>query len=171
MSVVIFLKERMNSRRKNAAHWWQSGQSLVEVTVASTALIFGLIAIISSLLLAVRNSSASNKQALAIQHGQEAIEVFRKFQRELGWESFYDLIRDNGTNLTLCLMTLPQDNSDLDDIQVGSCSVSSTYTGFVREADIVVNSTTQISVTVNVSWRDGPNTREVSVRQIFRDFR
>lgn len=145
------------------------GQSLVEVTIATTALVFGLVAVVSGLILSVRNSSVANNQAIATQQTQEAIEVFRRFKRQLGWESFYSIIRADGTNFTYCLQNLPTDTTNFQSISTGNCSVSASYTGFVRQAAISVVSSTEIQMTVTVTWRDGSTTRSATAKQIFQD--
>lgn len=157
----------MNKRRK----MWSRGQSLVEVTVASTALIFGLVSLISGLLLAVRNSSVSSNQSLATQQAQETIEVFRKFQRTLGWETFYNTINADGSSITYCLRDLPADNASFQSMQVGSCSVTATDTSFIRQASVVVTSPSEIQVTANVQWRDGTTVRSASAKNIFRSYK
>lgn len=155
-------------KKKN---FWSQGQSLVEVTVASVALIFGLVSVVSGLMLAVRSSNVSNRQSLATLETQEVIEVFRKFQRELGWETFYGVLRADGTSMTYCLTNLPTNNTEFQGMTLGACTVSANDTDFVRQANVVVTSTTEIQVTATVSWRDGTTTRTASAKNIFRSFR
>ncbi|MEO8581865.1 MAG: hypothetical protein ABI425_04825 [Patescibacteria group bacterium] len=151
--------------------FWSSGQSLVEVTVASVAMIFGLVSVISGLLLAVRNSSVSNNQSLATQNTQEVIEVFRKFQRQLGWETFYSTIQADGNSVTYCLTDLPTDNASFQNMSIGACTVSANSTAFVRQASVVVVSLTEVQVTATVTWRDGTTTRTASAKNIFRSYK
>ncbi len=148
--------------------FWQSGQSLVEVTVATVALTFGLVAIVSGLLLAVRNSSVSSNQSKATQDTQEVIEVFRKYQRELGWESFYATLLADGGSVTYCLTNLPTSTTEFVNMSVGACSVSANSTAFVRQASVVITSPNEIQVTATVSFRDGNTTRSTAARNIFR---
>lgn len=148
----------------------RSGQSLVEVTIATAALAFGLISVISGVLLAVRNASVSNTQAQATQKAQETIEIFRRFQRTLGWETFYSIINADGASITYCLNTLPTDTTSFQNMTVGACSFASNNTNLVREAVVTVTSSTEISVTANVKWRDGNTVRTATAKNIFRSY-
>jgi Tfp pilus assembly protein PilV len=150
--------------------FFRSGQSLVEVTIATAALAFGLVSVISGMLLAVRNSSVSSTQAIATQKAQETIETFRRFQRTLGWETFYSIISADGSSITYCLNTLPIDSTTFQNMSVGACSFSSTNTNLVREATVVVTSSTEISVTATVKWRDGTTVRNATAKNIFRQY-
>lgn len=151
-------------------HYLSRGQSLVEVTVASAALMFGLVAIVSGLILSVRNSTQANKQAIATQKAQEGVEIFRKYQRELGWEAFQDVLDEDGTPSTYCITTLPTDNSEFQGMTLGSCSFSQTETDFIREASVDVQNDNIVAVTVTVSWRDGTNTRTAHAKNIFKKY-
>lgn len=161
------MKNKSVSTKK---HFWSSGQSLVEVTVASVALIFGLVSVISGLMLAVRNSTVSSRQVTATQESQEVIEVFRKFQRQLGWESFYGVLRADGTVMSYCLQTLPTTAAAFQSMPVGACTVSANNTDFVRQADVVITSANEIELSVTVTWRDGNTTRLSGARNIFRNY-
>lgn len=144
------------------------GQSLVEVSVAATALIFVLVSVVSGLILSVRNTTFSKTQALATQQAQEGIEVFRRFRNELGWESFYQIISADGSNHTYCMNSEVETVSQLQNLPTGVCTVSANFTGFRREVYVTVVSTTEISLEVRVSWRDGTRDRQAVAKQILQ---
>jgi len=150
------------------SNFTNAGQSLIEVSVAATALIFVLVAVVSGLILSVRNTTFSKTQALATQQTQEGIEIFQRFRNELGWETFYQTINADGSNTTYCIMNDVSTTTQFQNMQTGGCSVSATFTGFVREAIIDVRSTTEVAVEVRVEWRDGTEDRATSAKQIFQ---
>lgn len=156
----------------NKSRAGQSGQSLVEVTIAAAALATGLVAVIASLIVSLRNNSVSSTQTLATQQNQEAIESFRQFQKELGWETFYQILNSKGNNYTVCLQNLPEDSADFNGLSTGACSVSGGFTGLVREAQIVVvgGANQEIQMTATTTWNDGATTREARAIHTFRDY-
>jgi Tfp pilus assembly protein PilV len=150
----------------------QSGQSLIEVAIAATALVFVLVAIVSGLMLSVRNSTYSNNQAVATKHTQEGIELFRRFNNELGWESFHSIINNDGTNFTYCLNDIHQitDVDDFRSLNTGTCGSSEVIDGtlFRREAEVSVINDDEIAFTINVHWQDGEEVRTTTLQQSLR---
>lgn len=148
----------------------QRGNSLIEVAIAATALVFVMVAIVSGMMLAVRNSSHANNQALATKYTQEGIELFRRMYNELGWESFHSVIDDNGSNI-YCLDDLSQiiDHEDFDDINTGACGENEIITGtpFTRQATVNVG-TNEITFIVTVTWPDGDKNPSTRIEQTFR---
>lgn len=148
-----------------------AGQSLIEVLVATTGLVFVLVAVVAGFVFSVRNTSFANDQSLATKYAQEGIEVFRRFQNELGWPLFYTTIRADGSTFSYCMAQTPQNVSAFQSLPTGTCSQSSVISGtdFTRQLQVTVNSTTEITVVSTVVWPDGQNTRQAIVTQVFRE--
>lgn len=157
-----------------------AGNTLVEVMIAGTVLVFVLVAVVSGLILATKNSSYAKNQALATRRVQEGIEFFRSYQFELGWESFYGILRADGSVFSYCLNSLPSTAvSFRDSLTPRTCSVTNAAdkipgTQFFRQVnitlpDLVNNDEARIEVVV--SWIDGPDTRTAKGTQILRRWR
>lgn len=151
---------------KNFFVYSSTGNSLVEVIVATGALVFVLVGVVSGMILAVRNSSYSNRQAQATKHTQETIEMFRHFYLALGWESFYEeMLADSpgSVDFTYCLPSLISD-PDPDQAAVqfrnlssgGSCTAEIPNTPFVREVFVHRGAVTDpLEIEVEVRWTEG----------------
>lgn len=157
-----------------------AGNTLVEVMIAGTVLVFVLVAVVSGLILATKNSSYAKNQALATRRAQEGIEFFRSYQFELGWESFYDILRADGSNFSYCLTTLPSIAiSFRDSLTPRTCSVTNATdkipgTHFFRQANIILPdlvNNDEVRIEVIVTWIDGPDTRIAKSTQILRKWR
>ncbi len=147
-------------------HVSSAGQSLVEVIVAAAALVFVLVAVVSGMILAVRNASFSNRQAQATKHTQETIEMFRNFQLLLGWEGFHrEFVNDSvSTSFSYCLpATISQPDPELaatefHNLAAGEC-VSSNFipgTQFLRQVNVQRGTVTEpIEIEVIVVWAEG----------------
>lgn len=152
----------------------QTGQTIVEVLIAATAMVIVIVAIISGMTLSLRNSTFSNSQALATKRTQEAIEVLRRFQVELGWESFYSIISSQGsrTNFTYCMASVPETVSELRTLPTSSCGAGTVIpdTPFTREVHVVVNSSQEIEFEAVVEWMEADKTLTSRSTQVFRQW-
>lgn len=149
-----------------------SGQTLLEVIVATTGLVFVLVAIMSGVVLALSNTVFANNQSLATKRSQEAIETFRRYQVELGWETFHDVIDADGSTVVYCLPTLPTTVNEFNSMSTGGCDTGDTIpdTNFTREVTATVISDTQIEVEATVEWFDRSQVRSSHAKQVFRDW-
>jgi type II secretory pathway pseudopilin PulG len=163
-----------NSRLK--LHQSQPGNTLVEVMIAGTVLVFVLVAVVSGLILATRGGSFAQQQALATRRAQEGIELFRGFQFQLGWESFYDVLRADGANFSYCLNTLPTTPVAFRDMTARSCTITDVNdriagSFLVRQVNVslpdLINND-EARVTVVVSWQDAGDVRSAQLTQILR---
>lgn len=149
-----------------------AGQSLIEVLIATTALVFVLVGIVAGLVLSVHNTTYSNQQSLATKYAQESIEVFRRFQNELGWPLFQRTIAADGSSFTYCMANEPTTFAAFQSISRGACSASAVIpnTNFTRQIVVTVNSANQITLVATVSWDDGQETRQATITQILRNW-
>jgi len=128
----------------------RSGQSLIEVVVATGIAMLILVALVAGAMTAVRNSQFSRTKARAMQLSQEAIEWIRG-EREKGWSEFTD---NSGT---FCL-------DGLSFTKNRACSLSEKiFNQFTRQAVLVKESDEKIKVTITTSWTDsnGEHSEEI----------
>lgn len=155
------------SRRVSSHDLFSQGQSLLEVIVASGVLVFVLVAVVSGMILSVRNSRFAQNQALATKYTQETIEMFRHFYSALGWEAFYqEFLNDSAVaTFSYCLPTLitepdPQVAAqEFQDLSPGPCPPTTYIPGteFLREVSVIRGATVDdpIELEVRVSWIEG----------------
>lgn len=135
----------------------QSGQSIIEVLIATGVVALVMTAMMAAMTLSLQNSSQAKYRSLATKLGQEGVENIRQYRDKLGWETFYQIINSQGNGL-YCLNTLPATNPQLEALTSGACqtySISQTGVNFKREILIDVLDENQIRLEVNVSWLDG----------------
>jgi type II secretory pathway pseudopilin PulG len=147
----------------------QSGQSLIEVIMATGVVALVMTALAASMTISVKSAAQSKYRALATKYGQEVLEVYRRERARMGWESFHDILLADGAGATYCLEeTLPPTTQDFIDLEAGgTCQngFSAAGTTFYREASHSVISADQVQVTVTVKWMDADRIREVELRQ------
>lgn len=151
----------------------QSGQSVIEVLIATGVVSLVMTALMATMTLSLQNSSQSKYRSLATKLGQEGLESFRQFRDELGWEYFYQAIDAQGTG-TYCINTLPASGEQLQSLTYGACSdypISRTGVAFQREAYIDVISADEIRIEMTVAWLDGADERNSFVVQEFKNWR
>lgn len=164
---------QLNNMKRKKQH---SGQSLVEVLVATAVVGIVMTAIAAGLLLSVKNTAISKYRAIANAKAQEGLEVFRRERSLLGWTSFVASLREG----TICLNSLPSSGDTFSGYiatNANACTGGTEEAGstFTREADIQVTSVgggtnNQVRVEVIVSWTDGDTVREVSLVQEFKEY-
>lgn len=151
----------------------KSGQSIIEVVVAATALVFVLVAIVAGLTLAVRNTTFSNLQSLATRRGQETIEVFKRFQIELGWDGFRDALladqQTSGQAFTYCVSDLPTTVGEFGALSRSECSASELIDGtnFSRAVSVRIIDADSIEIETIVEWTESTGVKQTSSKQVF----
>ncbi len=139
----------------------RSGQSILEVVIA-TAMIS--VAIIAALSLANQSQKSSNYAKLldqATAYNNQAADYFRNQKTLLGWGAFTEKITTDASGNTAyyCLATLPDSTSStFETLTAGVCSDTDLILGtiFQREVSIdnsdLINGTTNITITT--TWPD-----------------
>lgn len=150
----------------------RSGQTIVEVIVATGILALVLTAIVAGLALSVKNTAQSKFKALSSKLAQEGIESIRKFRDQLGWDTFYTILNNQGSGF-YCLNTLPADVDSFQNLELGVCDSGFAVVGseFEREAYIDIISADEISIEMTVSWDDAGTTREALINQEFKNWK
>lgn len=140
-----------------------SGQTMIEMVVATGMVALVLVAIVSGIALSIRNSRFSKNKALATRYAHEAVEKFRNYRDEVGWEPFIDEVLGGSTELDFCLPTMPASAVEVTNF-TGACvseKITNTLgnTEFVRGAHVTVQSQSNpndtVEMTVTVTWVEG----------------
>jgi type II secretory pathway pseudopilin PulG len=144
-------------------HTHNSGQTLIEIIVAIGLVIMVLITLVSALTLGIRNNQFAKDQALAKNRVREATEWFRSLRQQMGWDSFYTMITNDGPSITYCLQYLPTTINDAESLGNQPCGfleILPGSTSFYRNAIITIpaGTTDEVDVQVEVSWTSGGKT-------------
>jgi len=151
-----------------------AGQTLVEVIVATSVVALVMTAIVAIVTVSVRNTAQAKAKALATKYSQEGVEYFRQKRTDLGWESFYSILAEDGTTFGYCLASLPATNNAFQALTQSSCTASQAVDArgmFRRDAAVTLSDVLGvqiISVLVTVRWQEGTITRESRASQDFR---
>ncbi|HSW90063.1 MAG TPA: type II secretion system protein [Patescibacteria group bacterium] len=147
--------------RKNCS---ESGQTLIEILIAITLIVFVLTSLASGLSLGVRNSRFSANASTAKDRITEAQEWVRSVENQAGWESFYQMVSADNPPVTYCLTSLPTSVQEFDALIGSNCLPSETIpnTVFSRAMTLTVVSPTAIDSLVTISWIDSGKAQSVS---------
>ncbi len=152
---------------------FSKGQSMVEMVVAIGMVALVLVAIVSGISLSVRNSRFSKNKALATRYAQEAVESFRSYRDEVGWDPFLDEVLSGGESSTYCLPTIPGSIVDIAG-SLGMCSGEKIVntagdTEFVREV-VVTDNTGMVEIEAEISWTEGSKTHNSTLISRFNEW-
>lgn len=144
-----------------------AGQTIVEVLVAVAVLGLVLTAVAAMLTLTVKNAAESRSKALATQRAQEAVEVYRRERKVLGWTEFLANVGDG----TFCLNILPTNSDEFKALANGECTegVPEAGTEFIREVTVSQPAAGVVKIEATVGWTDGNKSRSVVVTQQLQD--
>jgi Tfp pilus assembly protein PilV len=144
------------------------GSSMIEILIATGVVGLVMTAVVSSLVLSVKNSSVSKYKVIASTRAQEAMEVFRREKVLLGWSQYYDVLSSG----TYCINALASDSAQFKTLDVAACNEDQKIAGtsFVREALVNIISDEEIRVEIVVSWMDGNVPRSTNLIQMFKKY-
>lgn len=145
----------------------QSGQTIIEVLIATVVVALVMTAIASALTSSLRNTAEGKFRSYANTHAQQAMEVFIRERNLLGWQQFTESVISGA----FCLNELPADSAAFLIMPSGSCTEGVAFAGteFVRQANVTVVNAEEIRVEVEVLWEDNGRNREVSLTQEFKN--
>lgn len=140
----------------------KSGQSILEVVIATTMI---SIAIIAALGLTNQSQKSSNYAKLldqATSYNNQAADYFRNQKHLLGWASFTEKITSDagtGNTTTYCLNTMPDSSTiTFDSLTASSCDESDRIaaTIFTREVNISTLdlASGNIEIVITTTWPD-----------------
>lgn len=150
----------------------ESGQTIIELLVATLVVGLVVISVAVGLTYSIKNTSEVRYRQSASTLGQDAIEFFRQQRAIFGWNSFSAAM--SGTR-TYCLKTIPTSLVSLP--LPSTCSLTDTVPatagfnpGFRREVQIInTGPGTEIQITATVSWqRTNGQDSEVILRQTLK---
>jgi len=150
--------------------FFQSGQSLIEVLIATTVVALVLTSIAAGMVMSLKTSSESKYRSFANFYSQEAMEFFKRERVKLGWTDFQDtLLGFSSTNI--CLMSLPANLIDLAGF-ASSCTEGEVFVGneFTRSVNIVSPSADKIVITISVNWYDGDQEKALNLDGVFKEY-
>lgn len=147
----------------------QSGQTIIEVLIASVVVAMVLTAVAAALTVSVRNTAQSRSQEVARARAQGGLEVFRRERTALGWQAFRNALVSGAT---YCINTLPGNSTQFVAMSQGACSTGETAIGttFTREAQVTIPNANEVRVDVTSGWQDGTLDKEVVLSQVFRRY-
>lgn len=152
----------------------QSGQTIIEILIATGVVAMVMTAVAAGLTLSIKNSSQSKYRALGGRLAQEGVEVFRRERDRQGWESFYQTLAADGATFTYCLgKELPDSTTLFADLRAGSCSTGFPFAGtdYTREAVVQLVNPRLVRIRVTVTWYDGATERTSEITQELQDWR
>lgn len=155
-------------RRKKVHPHSQSGQTIIEVLIASVVVAMVLTAVAAALTVSVKNTAQSRYQEIARSRAQSGLELYRRERTALGWQAFREVVGDG----TYCIDNLPSDTAEFATLAQGDCTTGTAVLGntFTREARVTTNGPDEIRVDVTSGWQDGILDKEVVLSQIFRRY-
>lgn len=148
----------------------QSASTLVEVLVAITVIALVLTAVGAMISMSVKLADGNEKQQLALQKAQEALEFFRKERAINSWSSFSTTLTDGAV---YCLNSLPSGVADLS-TQLGECNETSflevAHYQFQRQANISFSGANSLTVEIELLWQNGNKAKNLSLQQSFENY-
>lgn len=150
----------------------QAGQSLIEVTFATAVVAMVLIAVLSSIILSLRNARSALEQTKATEHAQAALEWLRRERDLVGWGVFSSSLSNRGGTLTLCIPSMPADYAALMAEEAGACAEEQVIpdTPYRREVTLTTLSASQVEVQVSVIRPGLANEATSTLRTILSDW-
>lgn len=162
------MRHFLTSLYQRARHNSQSGQTIIEVLIATLVVGMVLTAVAATLTVSVKNTAQSRYQEVARARAQSGLELFRRERNKLGWQTFQASLVSG----TYCINTLPDSSMAFDALSPGACGngVAVIGTDFTRDATVTVVSNDEVKVDVLVKWIDGVLNKEVKLTQVFRRY-
>lgn len=148
----------------------QTGSTLIEILVAASIVALVLTAVGAMMSMSIKLSDNNEKQQLALQKAQEAMEFFRKERAINSWLGFSTPLDDEAV---YCISTLPESVASIA-AKFGPCLDTDLLDinrySFKREAIIDFDGSNSLSVRINLLWNDGNKTKDLSLKQIFENY-
>ena len=148
----------------------QSGSTLIEILVAVSIIALVLTAVSAMISMSIKLSDNNEKQQLALQKAQEALEFFRKERAINSWYSFSSFLIDGER---YCVSSLPESVASIS-TKLGTCSdtdvLEAARYSFRREAVVNFDGSDNLSVQIDLLWSDGNKAKSLSLEQVFENY-
>ena len=148
----------------------QHGSTLIEVLAASAIISLALTAASAMTAMSVKLAENNERQQLALQKAQEAMETVRR-ERFIGsWTDFSTAFNQSAT---YCFNVLPSDLATLS-ATTGACAAEdflqvANYR-FVRQAQVQIHSADALTVNISITWQDGNKDKRLDLEQRFENY-
>lgn len=145
----------------------RSGQSILEVVIATTLISMGVIAALSLTNQSQKSSNYAKSLDAATAYNNQAADYLRNQKNQLGYATLAEKFtsESSGGVAHYCLVTLPSDSSSFLALNSGVCSDTDMIQGTSFLRDLVVDvsnvSTGIIPITITTSWGDSSTRRAV----------
>jgi type II secretory pathway pseudopilin PulG len=158
------------------------GSSIIELLIATVVVGTIMTAMAVGMTTSIKNSAEVRYRGLAGGLAQDTIEFFRQQREQMFWNDFYGLFPGNSVT-TYCFnihpvtpFSTPEEGASRIAEKIGVCNSTdilvSAQNTFQREVVVTTPSSSSgpIKFDVTVSWNiGGPDEREITVTQIFKD--
>jgi type II secretory pathway pseudopilin PulG len=140
----------------------KKGLTLIELLIFILILNILLVGAASFSTYLIRVTKFNQYKILATHHAEEALEWI-KAEKDKDWQNFTNLVYDDNSETTYCIVSL-------DWTSIGSCDRSyflGTPNIFIREVKLInegVDPVLQTNIRVIVSWKDGSNDYNVTLK-------
>lgn len=138
----------------------KSGQSIVEVVIATSLISIGIVAALSLANYSTKQNTYSKSLNQATAYNSHAADWIRSQKTKIGWASLIDKLQTDsgGGTSTYCLSSLPSGANDITTLVAGNCDPTDYITGttFIRELTINLDDVSNGKLTLNVvtSWQE-----------------
>lgn len=138
----------------------KSGQSIVEVVIATTLISIGIVAALSLANYSARQNTYAKLVNEATSYNNQAADWLRAERVRLGWGEFTAKLTSDsaGSAVAYCLVSLSLASVDFTSLAPGNCNPTDYIVGtiFVRELIVDLDSLGdgQLTATVTTSWQD-----------------
>lgn len=148
----------------------QAGSTLIEILVAVTIIALVLTAVSAMISMSIKLADSNEKQQLALQKAEEALEFFRKERAIWSWTAFSAPLVDLST---YCMSDLPSSVASIS-AQLGECGddevLSAARYSFKRQATVTFESANRLSIEIEMLWNDGAKAKNLVIDQQFENY-
>lgn len=145
----------------------RSGQSILEVVIATTLISMGVIAALSLTNQSQKSSNYAKTLDAATAYNNQAADYLRNQKNQLGYATLAEMFTNDSSGgvANYCLAVLPSDSTSFLALNSGTCSDTDVIQGTAFLRDLVVDvsniSAGIIPITITTSWEDSSTRRAV----------
>ena len=148
----------------------QTASTLIEVLIAVSIIALVLTAVGSMISMSIKLADSNEKQQLALQKAEEALEFFRKERSINSWSSFSTPLVGGAV---YCINSLPDSVVNLS-AKLGVCAdddvLEAARYRFKRQVTINFNSASNVRIEIDLDWQEGTKVKNLSLEQSFENY-
>lgn len=136
----------------------KSGQSIVEVVIATTLISIGVVAALSLANYSTKQNIYSKSLNQATSYNSQVADWLRSQKTKIGWAAFIEKLQadSGGGTSTYCLASIPSGASDFTTLAAGNCDPTDyiSNTLFIRELTVDISDVSAglVRASVVTSW-------------------